>query len=123
MARHANIETTMLYYHELDRLAYPAEDLISYCRPAASRPNAGRLPAALARPGAAGKTHPGPEPTDGRIAGGGWAGGVTKSRFSPLEASYLPPPFRTDFMDVVGNLVKTTIGETFCHLECVSIMG
>jgi len=30
MARHASIETTMIYYHEVDRLENPAEDYVSY---------------------------------------------------------------------------------------------
>ncbi len=30
MARHANIETTMIYYHEIDRIENPAEAFISY---------------------------------------------------------------------------------------------
>lgn len=30
MARHANVNTTLIYYHELGRLADPAEDLIQY---------------------------------------------------------------------------------------------
>lgn len=30
MARHANITTTMTYYHEIDRVENPAEDLIDY---------------------------------------------------------------------------------------------
>ncbi len=30
MARHASIETTMIYYHEVDRLENPAEDFVSY---------------------------------------------------------------------------------------------
>jgi integrase/recombinase XerD len=30
MARHANIQTTMIYYHEQDRLDSPAEDYIKY---------------------------------------------------------------------------------------------
>ncbi|GIL15294.1 MAG: hypothetical protein BroJett039_04670 [Chloroflexota bacterium] len=30
MARHASIETTMIYYHELDRIENPAESFISY---------------------------------------------------------------------------------------------
>jgi len=30
MARHANVGTTMIYFHELDRLAEPAEALIEY---------------------------------------------------------------------------------------------
>lgn len=30
MARHANVQTTLIYYHELDRLTAPAEDLIDY---------------------------------------------------------------------------------------------
>lgn len=30
MARHANIQTTMIYYHEADRLEHPAEEFIRY---------------------------------------------------------------------------------------------
>ena len=30
MARHANVNTTMVYYHELERTTRPAEDLIIY---------------------------------------------------------------------------------------------
>lgn len=30
MARHANISTTMIYFHEIDRVKTPAEDFISY---------------------------------------------------------------------------------------------
>lgn len=30
MARHDSIETTMIYYHEVDRVANPAEDFIAY---------------------------------------------------------------------------------------------
>ena len=30
MARHASIETTMIYFHEIDRLSDPAERYISY---------------------------------------------------------------------------------------------
>lgn len=30
MARHANIATTMIYYHEHDRITNPAEDFVSY---------------------------------------------------------------------------------------------
>jgi integrase len=30
MARHKNIDTTMIYYHEVDRLTNPAEDFIGY---------------------------------------------------------------------------------------------
>jgi len=30
MARHASIETTMIYYHEVDRLENPAEDYVKY---------------------------------------------------------------------------------------------
>jgi integrase len=30
MARHKNIDTTMIYYHEVDRLTNPAEDFINY---------------------------------------------------------------------------------------------
>ena len=30
MARHKNIDTTMIYYHEVDRLTNPAEDFIDY---------------------------------------------------------------------------------------------
>jgi site-specific recombinase XerD len=30
MARHASIVTTMIYYHELDRIESPAEDFVSY---------------------------------------------------------------------------------------------
>jgi integrase len=30
LARHANLETTMIYYHELDRLTNPAEAFIRY---------------------------------------------------------------------------------------------
>jgi len=30
MARHASIETTMIYYHEIDRLENPAEDFVNY---------------------------------------------------------------------------------------------
>jgi integrase/recombinase XerD len=30
MVRHKNIDTTMIYYHEVDRLTNPAEDFIDY---------------------------------------------------------------------------------------------
>jgi hypothetical protein len=30
MARHASIETTMIYFHEIDRLSDPAERCIAY---------------------------------------------------------------------------------------------
>jgi len=30
MARHANISTTMIYYHETDRVENPAEEFIQY---------------------------------------------------------------------------------------------
>jgi integrase/recombinase XerD len=30
MARHANIATTMIYFHEIDRIKTPAEDFIDY---------------------------------------------------------------------------------------------
>lgn len=30
MARHANLATTMIYYHEFDRLSQPAEEFVSY---------------------------------------------------------------------------------------------
>lgn len=30
MARHANLTTTMIYYHEVDRLSRPAEEFVSY---------------------------------------------------------------------------------------------
>ena len=33
MARHANLATTMIYYHELDRLTQPAESFVQYDTP------------------------------------------------------------------------------------------
>jgi hypothetical protein len=30
MARHKSLDTTMVYYHELDRLSNPAEAFINY---------------------------------------------------------------------------------------------
>jgi hypothetical protein len=30
MARHADISTTMIYYHEQDRVDNPAEDFVEY---------------------------------------------------------------------------------------------
>ena len=37
MARHANISTTMIYYHELDRVEDPAEGYVSYAEDASGK--------------------------------------------------------------------------------------